>query len=69
MDVGVSPYCAKTEVYLRRTGRQYTTENGNTLKSPNNLVPYVRWGDGSVQADSDPIVAEFEAKGPNSTMD
>lgn len=65
MDVSVSPYCAKLELYFRLTDRTYATEKGNVFKSPNRAVPYVRWEDGTIQADSDEIIARLEKLGPS----
>ncbi|MBV7330718.1 glutathione S-transferase family protein [Chloroflexi bacterium TSY] len=65
MDVSVSPYCAKLELYLRLTDRDYSTEKGNVFKSPNKAVPYVQWEDGTIQAESDEIIARFEKMGPS----
>ncbi len=64
LPVSVSPYCAKVELYLRLTGREYETAKGNLFKSPNRLVPYVRWPDGTLGADSAEIIARLEKEGP-----
>lgn len=63
LPVSVSPYCAKVEVYCRLTGRPYDKTSGDIRKSPNRLVPYVKWPDGSVTAESDAIIARLEAQG------
>lgn len=63
-DFSVSPYCAKLELYFRLTDRKYETANGNVLKSPNKLVPYVRWEDGTLEAESDQIIGKLEKLGP-----
>jgi glutathione S-transferase len=63
-DFSVSPYCAKLELYFRLTNRKYETKNGNVLKSPNKLVPYVRWEDGALEAESDAIIDKLESLGP-----
>lgn len=55
-----SPPCAKVEVYLRVTKTPYTTELGDTRKSPTKLVPFVRWPDGELQAESGDIIARIE---------
>ena len=64
MDFSVSPYCAKLELYFRLTDREYGTAKGNVLKSPNKLVPYVRWEDGTLEAESDEIIGKLEKLGP-----
>lgn len=65
MDVSVSPYCAKLELYFRLTDREYSTETGNVFKSPSKAVPYVRWEDGTIEAESDQIIARLEEMGPS----
>ena len=64
-DISVSPYCAKFELYLRLTARDYKTEKANPLKSPNKAVPYVRWEDGTIEAESDQLIGRLEAQGPS----
>ncbi len=64
MAVSVSPYCAKVEAYLRLAGHSYEKAKGNVLKSPTKTVPYVRWEDGDLMADSDQIIAHLESVGP-----
>ncbi len=64
LPVSVSPYCAKLELYFRMMCHQYETAIADVRKSPNKQVPYVRWDDGAIQADSGDIVAKLEAKGP-----
>jgi glutathione S-transferase len=61
----VSPYCTKVELYLRLTDRDYETALGSNLKSPNKAVPYVRWPDGEVSAESDAIIERLEKQGPS----
>ena len=65
MPVSVSPYCAKLELYMRLTKRDYKTEKGNVLKSPNKAVPYLRWDDGSIVVETDLIIGRFEKIGPS----
>ena len=62
LPTSVSPYCTKLEVYFRLTGQEYTKEKGDIRKSPNKKVPYVKWPDGSLQADSDEIIARLEVE-------
>ena len=65
MPVSVSPFCTKLEMYFRLTGRKYKTGKGDVLKSPTRTVPFVRWPEGDLQADSGDIIARLEAKGPS----
>ncbi len=60
-----SSYCAKLELYLRLTERAYEKKTGDLRKSPNKRVPYVRWPDGTEQADSGEIIERLEAEGPS----
>lgn len=64
LPVSVSPYCAKVELYLRLTDRTYGVAHGDVRKSPNKKVPYVRWPDGALEAESGAIIARLEADGP-----
>ncbi len=64
LPVSVSPFCAKLELYLRLTGRDYVTAAGDVREAPNGTVPYVRWPDDTIQGESDDIIARLEAEGP-----
>ncbi|WP_146158536.1 glutathione S-transferase family protein [Enhygromyxa salina] len=55
-----SPPCAKVEVYLVLTGTPFEEVVGDTRKSPTKLVPYVRWPNGELQAESGEIIARLE---------
>ena len=63
LPVSVSPYCAKVELYLRLTERTYETKQGNLFQSPNRKVPYVRWEDDTISAESGEIIARLESTG------
>jgi glutathione S-transferase len=63
LPVSVSPYCAKVELYFRLTGQAYDKAMGDLRKSPNKNVPYVKWDDGTITADSDAIIARLEGDG------
>lgn len=60
LPISDSPPCAKVEVYLELTGTPYESEVGDTRKSPTKLVPYVRWPDGELQAESSAIIARLD---------
>lgn len=55
-----SPPCAKVEAYFRLTDTPYRLELGDTRKSPNKMVPFVRWPDGELQGESGDIIARLE---------
>ncbi len=55
-----SPPCAKVEVYLELTNTPYEEALGDTRKSPTKQVPFVRWPDGELQAESGDIIARLE---------
>ena len=65
----VSPYCTKVELYFRLTARTYETALGSNLKSPNKAVPYVRWPDGELSAESDEIIGRLEGEGEGESLD
>ncbi|RVU42579.1 hypothetical protein EA187_15435 [Lujinxingia sediminis] len=56
-----SPPCAKVEIYLRLTHTPYEARIGDTRTSPNKMVPFMRWPDGRLQAESSDIIAQLEA--------
>lgn len=60
LPVSESPPCAKVEAYLRLTETPYTLGPGDTRRSPNKMVPYVQWPDGSLQGESGDIIARIE---------
>jgi glutathione S-transferase len=60
LPISESPPCAKVEVYLRLTNTPYQEALGDTRKSPTRLVPFVRWPDGELQAESGDIIARIE---------
>ncbi|MFO7567864.1 MAG: glutathione S-transferase C-terminal domain-containing protein [Enhygromyxa sp.] len=62
LPISESPPCAKVEVYLRLVGRPYTLELGDTRRSPNKMVPFVRWPDGTLQGESGDIIGRIEAE-------
>lgn len=62
LPISEGPYAAKLEVYCRLAGRPYVTELGSTLRSPNSMIPYVRWPDGTLQAESGDIMALMESR-------
>ena len=64
LPVSVSPYCAKLELYLRLTGREYRTATCDFRAAPNGQVPYVQWEDGSIEDDTGNIIAKLETRGP-----
>ena len=55
-----SPPCAKVEVYLKLTNTPYELALGDTRKSPTKMIPFVRWPDGELQAESGDIIARLE---------
>lgn len=55
-----SPPCAKVEVYLKLTKTPYEEVLGDTRKSPTRQVPFVRWPDGELQAESGDIITRIE---------
>lgn len=61
LPVSESPPCARVEVYLRLSKTPYTTSDGDPRRSPNKMVPFVRWPDGSLQAESGDIIERLEA--------
>lgn len=60
LPISDSPPCAKVEVYLELTETPYDKAVGDTRKSPTKLVPFVRWPDGELQAESGDIIARIE---------
>src|SRR5688572_6981710 len=69
LPISESPPCAKVEVYLRLMNVPYTTGPGDTRKSPTKMVPYVRWPDGSLQAESGDIISRLEQKAGPERLD
>lgn len=57
-----SPPCAKVEVYLRLAGVPHELAVGDPRKSPTKMVPFVRWPDGALQAESGDIIDRLEAE-------
>lgn len=60
LPISESPPCAKVEVYCRLTQTPYTLELGDTRMSPNKMVPFVRWPDGTLQGESGDIIDQIE---------
>lgn len=60
LPISESPPCAKVELYLRLTNTPHELALGDTRKSPNKMVPFVRWPDGTLQAESGDIIARLE---------
>lgn len=61
LPISESPPCGKVEAYFRLTGTAYVIGSGDTRRSPNKMVPYVRWPDGTFQGESGDIIARLEA--------
>ena len=57
-----SPPCAKVEVYLRLVGVPHRVEVGDPRRSPTKMVPFVRWPNGELQAESGDILDRLEAE-------
>src|SRR5690554_190001 len=62
LPISESPPCAKVEAYLRLTKIPYTVAPGDIRRSPNKLVPYIRWPDGTLQGESGDIIARLEGQ-------
>ena len=62
LPISESPPAAKVALYLRLTKTPHTLAVGSTLSSPNGMVPYVRWPDGRLQAESGDIIADLEVR-------
>lgn len=62
LPVSESPPAAKIEVYCHLAEVPYVTELGDTRRSPNRMVPYVRLPDGALLAESWDIVDHLEAQ-------
>jgi len=62
LPISESPPCAKVEVYLKLTRTPYEEAVGDARKSPTKLVPFVRWPDGELQAESGDIIARIDAE-------
>src|SRR5690554_1625083 len=60
LPISESPPCAKVEAYLRLTKTPYIVGSGDTRRSPNKMVPYIRWPDGTLQGESGDIIARLE---------
>lgn len=60
LPISESPPCAKVEVYCRLTETPYSLDLGDPRKSPNKMVPFVRWPDGTLQGESGDIVDRLE---------
>jgi hypothetical protein len=56
----ISPFCSKTETYLRMAGWQYQTQVGNSRKAPKQKLPYIDH-DGHQVCDSNEIITYLEA--------
>ena len=65
MPISSSPFCAKLELYVRLTERDYEIVNTDNRKSPTKQLPYAIMDDGEVIAGSDHIVARLEKSGPS----
>ncbi|RAL20201.1 hypothetical protein DL240_18460 [Lujinxingia litoralis] len=62
LPISESPPCAKVEAYLRLTRTPYELAVGDTRRSPNKMVPFVRWPRGHLQAESSEIIAALEPR-------
>lgn len=62
LPVSESPPATKVQLYCHLTGRDYIARLGDTRRSPNHMIPYVRWPDGTWQAESWDILERLEAE-------
>ena len=60
LPISESPPAAKVQVYCHLTHRPYIARLGDTRRSPNGMIPYVRWPDGTLQAESWDILDRLE---------
>ncbi len=57
----ISPFCSKTEIYLRMAGWAYTTKTGDSRKAPKGKLPFIEM-DGQTICDSSDIIDALEAR-------